>query len=108
VGGYVYIWEFLVRPEHVPEFVAAYGPDGDWVRLFRDGAGYVRTELHRDQTNPERFVTVDYWESRDAWQAFRTAAAAEWERLDARCEQWTSSEREIGRFDPVGRPASRP
>ena len=51
--GYAYIWEYTVRPERVAEFEQAYGPDGEWVRLFRRAGGYVRTELHRDRANLE-------------------------------------------------------
>jgi quinol monooxygenase YgiN len=100
-GGYVYVWEFVVRPEHLPAFLAAYAPDGDWVRLFRGAPGYLRSELHRDRQRPGRFLTVDYWQSRRAWEAFRAQASGEWEALDARCAEWTLSEREIGQFEPV-------
>lgn len=98
---YVYIWEFIVAAEHVGAFERAYGPSGDWVQLFRRGAGYLRTELHRDRAQPQRFVTIDYWESREAWEAFRTRFAEEFETLDAKCLTWTTREAEIGRFEPV-------
>ena len=32
---YVVVWEFEPRPDAVPAFVHAYGPDGEWVPLFR-------------------------------------------------------------------------
>jgi heme-degrading monooxygenase HmoA len=95
------MWEYRVAPEHVDAFVRAYGPDGAWVRLFRRAPGYARTELHRDRADTTRFVTVDYWESEHAWQAFRARFAAEYEALDARCAAFTTHEREIGRFTRV-------
>jgi quinol monooxygenase YgiN len=98
--AYAYLWEFLVAPEHADAFLRAYGPGGDWVLLFRGAAGYVRTELHRDVTNPQRFLTIDYWESEAAFRAFRASRALEFEALDARCAAFTTSEREIGRFEP--------
>lgn len=99
--AYVYLWEFQVAPDKVAAFEQAYGPAGDWVRLFRRAPGYARSELHRDLLNPQRFVTVDYWESRAAWEDFRSRFAAEFAALDARCETLTLRETELGRFEPV-------
>jgi len=48
-----------------------------------------------------RFITVDYWESEDAWRAFREKFLHEYENLDVVCEQVTIREREIGRFKPA-------
>ena len=89
---------YTVRPEHVTEYERAYHPDGTWVELFRRANGYLRTELHRDQGNPLRYITIDYWTSFEAWEAFRSEFAAEFEQLDAVCEGYTEAEREIGRF----------
>ena len=103
--GYMYAWEYEVHPERLSDFLAAYGPGGHWVKLFRGSSGYLRTELHRCRENPHRFVTLDYWESAEGWERFRRERAPEFEALDARCEDYTLSEREIGRFDvaPAGR-----
>ena len=99
---YVYLWEYDVPAEHAAEFEQAYGPQGDWVQLFRRGRGHLGTELHRDLQRPERYLTIDRWESRAAWEAFRAAFAREFEDLDARCGKWTRREAEIGRFEPRG------
>lgn len=100
--GYAYIWEYVVRPGRVAEFEEAYGPNGAWVELFRGAPGYVRTELHRDRSDPHRYLTIDYWDSAEAWEAFRAARFAEFEALDARCEELTLEEREIGRLELIG------
>ena len=99
--GYLYIWEYLVPPAKTRTFERLYGPEGNWVQLFRRAPGYLRTELHRDRSNPQRFVTIDYWESYDAWQAFRRQFAQEFEALDAKCEEFTNRESEIGKFEPI-------
>ena len=98
---YLYAWEFLAAPGKAAEFKRVYGPEGDWVQLFRRAAGYIRSELYQDAANPQRFVTVDYWESEAACQEFRRRYAHEFEDLDVRCEEFTVKEREIGRFLPV-------
>jgi len=88
-----------VQPEHVKEFMQTYGPDGDWVRLFRRFPGYIRTELMRDRGNIFCFVTIDYWKSFADWESFRNTADEEFVSLDERCEQWTERETEVGRYD---------
>jgi heme-degrading monooxygenase HmoA len=97
--GYVYVWEFIVAPAHAAAFEQAYGPGGEWVELFRRAPGYLRTELLRDLSRPDRYLTIDAWESRRHWQEFRDRFAAEFEALDARCGGWTVSETELGRFE---------
>lgn len=96
-----YIWEYRVRSSHVDEFRAAYAPEGTWALLFRRDPGYIRTELLRDNEDASRFVTIDYWISREAYLAFRERYREEFDELDARCEEWTGSETHIGEFSFV-------
>ena len=98
---YLYVWEYRVRAGREAEFLEAYGPQGTWVQLFRRAPGFVRTELHRDRVQPERFLTLDYWESEESWQAFRSQFRSEYEAIDARCAALTLSEHEIGKFEPA-------
>ena len=51
-------------------FRRAYGGGGEWETFFRSGRGYVGTELLRDVEQRGRFLVVDRWESRDAYNAF--------------------------------------
>jgi len=101
MAGFSYIWEFRVKPQHLAEFEAAYGPEGDWLRLFRTDPGYLGTELLRDREDPFRFITVDHWTSREACRAFRERCRPEYEALDGRCAGFTASERHLGDFDTV-------
>lgn len=98
---YAYIWEYLVRPEAVSEFERTYGPEGLWADLFRRHSGYLRTELHRDLRRPGRYVTIDYWRSREACDAFRQEFASEFESLDKRCDLFTENETYLGEFSPL-------
>jgi heme-degrading monooxygenase HmoA len=52
------------------EFERVYGPEGDWAEFFRAGRGYVGTELLCDVEQPGRYLVVDRWESREAYNAF--------------------------------------
>jgi heme-degrading monooxygenase HmoA len=62
------VFRYEVRdPE---EFERVYGTNGEWATFFRQGAGYVGTELLRDLDEPERYLVIDRWESIDAYNAF--------------------------------------
>ena len=93
------VWSFDVRPERVAEFERAYGPEGDWVRLFRRHQGYRGTELLNDAARPGRYLTIDRWRSRADAQNFRATFGAEYTALDEHCEVFTTSERLIGEFE---------
>lgn len=97
--AFAYIWEFLVNDSRQVDFEQAYGPDGDWVALFRRSPGYLGTELHQDQTNPLRYLTVDYWRSKEDRDTFRLRFAHEFRQLDARCETYTVQEKFLGDYD---------
>ena len=76
------IWEYDVSEESVDRFIAAYGPVGDWARLFARSDGFIRTELFRSTQTATRFVTVDVWSSEEAWQAFLDRWGASYTELD--------------------------
>jgi len=95
---YACVWEFLVRPEKAPLFERLYGPDGDWVALFRCAQGYIDTLLLKDRAVANRYVTVDRWESEEAYERFRTTFAKEYRSLDERCQDFTVQERSLGAY----------
>ena len=95
---YVCVWEFRVAPAREEEFVAAYGPSGDWARLFRQASRYIETLLLRDQTVPGRFLTVDRWSSQHAHDMFFARFNRDYEALDGRCASLTELEVNLGSF----------
>ena len=99
--SYVVLWEFIVKPGEEARFEAVYGPKGDWARCFQQGAGYVATELNRDLDGPKRYVTMDFWASKEAYEKFKTEHAAEYQEIDRRCEDITEQERELGKFERI-------
>ena len=95
---YLLVWEFRVPAARQADFERVYGADGDWVQLFRRGAGYLGSELARDTADPLRYLTVDRWTAREAYDAFRAAHAADYGALDRSCEALTAAETPIGAF----------
>jgi heme-degrading monooxygenase HmoA len=51
-------------------FEDVYGAGGSWAAFFREAPGYVGTELLQDIEQPGRYLVVDRWESRDAYNRF--------------------------------------
>ena len=98
---FCYVWEFVAAPGQENAFTHAYGPEGPWVQLFRRDPAYIRTELSRDADNPRRFVTIDYWTTREACRAFRDRVRDEFAAIDRACEQLTEREWHIGDFEVV-------
>lgn len=95
---FIVAWAFEVKPEHQRDFERAYGHNGDWVRLFRTGDGYIKTELHRDPHNSSRYITLDFWRSREQYESFRDCAVSSYQEIDAKCEQLTQREQLLGDF----------
>ena len=92
------VWEFVVKPQVVAEFEQAYGPGGDWARLFSRYPGFRGTALLRDVATPRRYLTIDSWETQRDRDEMLARAEAEYSRLDVSCADWTESEAEVGIF----------
>lgn len=95
---YLILWEYYVKAEKLPEFEEIYSPTGTWAELFQKGAGYLGTELLHDETNPRRYVTIDRWESRSAYETFLSVQEQAYKEMDARCEGLTEHESLLGKW----------
>jgi heme-degrading monooxygenase HmoA len=87
------LWQFDTTEARAAPFVEAYGPNGAWVAFFRQAPGYLGTELFSCVSSPLRFLTLDRWETRAAYEAFRRERSTEYSALDAACEGLTAAER---------------
>ena len=67
-----------------------------WGLFFRKGQGYLGSEVLRDA---RRFITIDRWTSREAYDAFRAAHLAEYQEIDRELERLTEYEHHIGSFE---------
>ena len=97
---YIYIWEYKVTDENRSAFESAYGKDGDWDKLFSGKEGYIKTELFLDSTR-NRYITIDYWESKQHFIDFQKAFRNEYNELNKKCDELTYRETAIGEFDKV-------
>jgi heme-degrading monooxygenase HmoA len=75
---------FSYEVRETAEFERVYGADGEWAEFFRQGRGYIGTELLRDVEAPGRYLVIDRWESADAYNAFVAERREEYmQRVDA-------------------------
>ena len=95
---YIVVWEFQVKAECKAEFVAAYGPDGDWAKLFSRSPEFLGVELVGSVGNSTRFFTLDHWSSATGLDLFLANHATAYDVLDRRFTGLTVWERRIGSF----------
>jgi heme-degrading monooxygenase HmoA len=98
---YVRIWEFQAQAGREKEFEKIYGLEGEWVQLFRKSKAFLRTEVYRDLENTGHYVTIDYFSSQPAFQAFLKEFRERYDNLDRLGETVCASEKRIGSFGPV-------
>jgi heme-degrading monooxygenase HmoA len=92
---------FSYEVHDTPEFERVYGNDGDWAQFFRQGRGFIGTELLHDVEAPGRYLVIDRWESADAYNAFVAEHREEYmERVDATRFRY-DSELRFGTFESV-------
>ncbi len=48
---FVALWEYEVKPGCEERFENAYGPSGDWARLFQSDSNYRETGIRAKPTN---------------------------------------------------------
>ncbi|HET7353182.1 MAG TPA: antibiotic biosynthesis monooxygenase [Gaiellaceae bacterium] len=92
---------FSYEVHDAPEFERVYGSDGEWATFFREGRGYIGTELLRDAEAPGRYLVIDRWESVDAYNTFVAARREDYmERVDATRFHY-DSELRFGTFETL-------
>jgi heme-degrading monooxygenase HmoA len=94
--SYLIVWTYDVAPPQQAAFRAAYGPDGVWARMFAQAPGFAGVELYQDGA---RFLTLDKWESRSAFDAFQAAHGGEYAALDVKLAHLSVGQVCVGAFE---------
>ena len=97
---YVILWEFVVPPEKLDAFIAAYKDDGAWAKLFAQADGYVGTELlcSTEARDELTFLTIDRWKSAKDFGHFHKHFGTQYRTLDTQLQGLTVRERKLGMF----------
>lgn len=90
------VWEYQVGPDRRSKFIEVYGASGSWAALFRRAPGYRETVLLQDLGQPERFLTLDRWDSREAYEEFLESRRSAYQALDRETAGLTRAERHLG------------
>jgi heme-degrading monooxygenase HmoA len=90
------LWRFRVTPTSIADFERAYGPRGDWARLFARARGYAGTELLALDGEPGVYLTIDRWQSEADFRAAKALLEHDYDALDRRCEAYTCEETWLG------------
>jgi heme-degrading monooxygenase HmoA len=83
------------------DFEEAYGPNGEWARFFRQGQGFIGTELLRDLEEPDRYLVIDRWESIEAYNEFIAERQAEYLRRSDESRLYYLAELRFGAFENI-------
>ena len=92
-------YRYRVHPAQVRAFEHAYGPTGPWAKLFAQHPGYRRTRLFRHSQDAAIYVTVDAWETKADWDAFRVDFSAPYAALDRQYALLKMEEHLLGFYD---------
>ena len=83
------------------DFENAYGPNGAWAQFFRQGQGYIGTELLRDVDEVDRYIVIDRWESAEAYTAFLSEYRDEYLRRSDESRFYYVQELRLGTFENI-------
>jgi heme-degrading monooxygenase HmoA len=101
---YLVLWRFQPVVGREEEFELAYGPSGKWAKLFGRERGYLGTELlRRSESSREtrEYLSLDRWDSRATYEAFRARWSYEYRQLDHLLEELTEEEALVGTFETL-------
>lgn len=76
------VWTYDVEEAARAAFERAYGPDGDWARLFFAVDGFIEVVLLADIERPGRYLTIDRWRDAVAFEAFIGVHGDQYAALD--------------------------
>ena len=92
-------YRYRVHPQQIRAFEHAYGPTGPWAQLFSRHPAYRRTRLFRHKSEPHVYITIDVWESKEAYDQFRAENADDYNRLDAQLTMLKLEEHLLGYYE---------
>lgn len=65
---------------------------------FRQASGYIETLLLQDRSSALRYITIDRWQSEEAYRALRAMYARRYDELDRERQKLTIREILLGEF----------
>ena len=103
-----FVHEYIVRDEARGRFELTFGPGGAWSNLFTRCAGFRGITVLRDKHTPQRFLTIEVWDSEEVRAAAVHDHATAYAELEASLHPWIESSAAIGVFGIVNEATVRP
>jgi quinol monooxygenase YgiN len=98
------LWQFEVRPGHEAAFERFYGADGDWTSVNRHSRSYLGSSFLRDQTQPSRYMVVEYWSEMLVYEEHKTYNAEKMQDLEATRDELVATVEPMGVFTALNVP----
>lgn len=95
---FIVIWQYKIHETYREAFEELYGQNGKWVQLFKTAIEYKGTQLIKDVSTANHYVTIDKWESQEVYEKFLVDNKTKFDAIDADGENLTVSETKIGWF----------
>lgn len=92
------VWEFLVKEGAQGQFELLYGPGGAWSKVSSNASGFRGTTLLRDEENPQRYLTIEVWDSTEQHEQMLLENRSKVSELDEAFTEWTISHNKLGTF----------
>ncbi|CDG40739.1 MULTISPECIES: hypothetical protein [Asaia] len=92
---------FSVVPSQTALFESTYGPEGPWVRLYRNVRDYLGTRLIADLDKPGDYIAIDEWTSHGAYLDFQKDHPDAFAALNEACSPLIQDWHFIGAFQVV-------
>ena len=92
-------FRYRVHPQQARAFEHAYGAKGPWAELFSRHPGFLHTRLFRHNTDPHIYITIDVWQTKLAYDEFRSQNADDYNRLDAQLTMLKLEEHLLGYYE---------
>lgn len=96
---FIVLNEFHVKEEHIPAFETEFGSAGTRSETLQKGEGFMSTELMKDGANKRRFITIDRWISKDAYEDFQIEFENESAEVAKLGENMLEKQQLIGAFE---------
>ena len=98
------MWQFAVKNGHEAEFEEMYGADGEWTALNRHTRSYLGSSFLRDQSQPARYIVIEYWSEMLVYEQHRTSRSGVIESVEARRTQLVDAVEPLGIFTALDVP----
>lgn len=98
---YSVIWKYQVKPQYIETFEHEYGFEGTWFKLFSESKEYKGSFLHKSETEPNTYLLIDTWSSKQAYEDFKMIKRDLYNSLSIKFEYLYETEEKIGSYDLV-------